>query len=200
MRNKVLSRLAFGLVVSELLLILASWLLSSMPGSSVRSLLSGAGVRWLFGHLCDGIASPVLVWLLLLGMSIGSLRRCGVLPVVLHRPAGSYPHRVRIALLGTLVFVVIYVVLIALLTLVPHAILLSASGGLFPSPFSLGIVPVLSLGVFLMSIVYGVFSGSFSRLVYVYDAVLEGLRSLSVLFLFYVLFAQVYATFCFAFG
>ena len=68
MRNRLLARLAFGLLLTELLLVLVSWLLSAMPTVEVRSLLTGEGVRWLISRMCDCIASPMLAWILFAGI------------------------------------------------------------------------------------------------------------------------------------
>ena len=193
MKNKLLPRLAFVLLTAELLLLLVSWLLSAMPSLEVRSLLSGEGVRWLSGRLSDSLATPLLVWILLLGMGYGTLRRSGLLS------SASNIRRNRIALWGVGVVLLVFVAVVILLTAVPHAIMLSVTGHLFPSPFSAALVPMLAFGLFLVSVVYGTLSGRFATLSDVYESLLTGLRSTVVFLLFYLLLAQLYFTARFAF-
>lgn len=192
--KKLLPRLALCLLLADVLLVLLSWLMSAMPTVEVRSLLTGEGIRWLLGHSCDMIATPLLAWIVLLGMGVGCLRASGLLTAFSR--AG---HRDRVALWSTGVLLVLYVVVLLLLTAVPHAILLSATGDLFPSPFSASLVPCLAFGLCLLSIVYGVMSGRFSTLSDIYEALLSGLRSSAVFILFYVLLIQLYYTVSFVF-
>ena len=63
------------LIAVLFLMILISWLISSaMPNTHVRSLLNSDGIRWFLGHLIDHICSPVLVWIILLTISYGTLK------------------------------------------------------------------------------------------------------------------------------
>ena len=65
-KMKVFSYLVLGLGVAQILLMLTSWLLTAaMPEDYNRSLLSSEGIRWFFGQFQDHLASPVLVWLVL---------------------------------------------------------------------------------------------------------------------------------------
>ena len=122
---RFLSKLAMGLVVAELLLMLISWIWSAaIPMSGVRSMLSGEGIRWFFGHFADIMATPLLVWLLLLAMSYGALVRSGLM-ASLRRTVSFRRRRARII---TLFFVLIYVAAVLLLTVSPHAVLLSVIG------------------------------------------------------------------------
>lgn len=194
MRNRLLARLAFGLLLAELLLVLVSWLLSAMPTIEVRSLLSGEGVRWLIGRMCDSIASPMLVWILFASMGWGCLQRCGLLS----RTATSSRHD-HTALISMFVLLVLYVGSLLLLTAVPHALLLSATGSLFPSPFSIGFIPLVTLGVALSAMAYGITSGRFASLTDIYDSLLLGIRSFAPIVLFYILIAQIYYTVLFVF-
>lgn len=193
-----LALLAFILILAELLLILASWLLSAMPSVPVRSLLSSEGVRWLMGHIAECLATPLLAWILLLGMGYECLRHSGLL-ASFSVPRASLPHRTRIAQWSLLAFLMAYVAVILLLTAVPHAILLSATGQLFPSPFSASIVPVVAFGLTMGSIIFGVMSGRFSTLSHIYEALVAGLRVAAPVILFYLLLIQLYFTAAFAF-
>jgi aminobenzoyl-glutamate transport protein len=195
MKNKLLARLACGLLLAELLLVLASWLLSALPVVEARSLLSGEGIRWLMGQMSDCMATPLLVWILLLGMGIAAVRQSGLLDVF--KPGSPKPD--RIALLSVVVLFIVLVVVLLLLTAVPHAIMLSATGSLFPSPFSAALVPMIALGMCLLGMVYGVLSGRFASLTDLYEVLVSGIRSCAVVLLFYLLLSQLYFTVTFAF-
>ena len=85
-------------------------------------------------------------------------------------------------------------------TAVPHAVLLSATGDLFPSPFSASLMPVLAFSLCVSSIVYGVIAGTFQSLRDVYEALLYGIRWAAPVFLFYILIIQFYESLLFVFS
>jgi len=183
--RRLLPHIALTLVVLQLLLMLVSWLLNAaFPVSGVRSLLSAEGLRWLFGHFTETLAQPLLVWIVLLSMAYGCLIHCGIF----HR---GRSYRERQALLLTWLLLLLLVGVMALLTLIPHAVLLSATGSLWPSPFSQSLVPVIAFSVIALSMVYGVVAGCYVSLSAVYEALLDGVRLAAPLFLFYVLLIQV---------
>jgi len=185
--------LMFLLLIAEVVLILLSWILSAMRVDGVRSLLSGEGIRWFFGNFTSMVASPWLVWLLLLMIALGCLQKSGLYCL----PRHSY--RDRMALRITIVFFALYVGVILLLTAVPHSVLLSSTGSLFPSPFSRSITPVLSFGIILISVSFGMVSGRFQNLADVLDALSFGCRKGAPLFIFYILLIQLYESLRFVF-
>ena len=188
-----LGMLMLLLLVAEAVLILLSWILSAMRVEGVRSLLSGEGVRWFFGHFTTMVGSPWLACLVLLLVAFGCLQKSGLFS----RPHTSY--RDRLALRVTVVFLIIYVGVVLLLTAIPHAVLLSSTGNLFPSPFSHSIVPILSFGVILISVSFGMVSGRFETLSDVLDALSFGCRKGAPLFIFYILAIQHYESLKFVF-
>lgn len=189
--KRFLPHIALTLVVVQLLIMLVSWLLSAaFPTSGIRSLLSSEGLRWLMGHFSQLLATSLLAWLLLCAMAWGCLLRSGLLV----RPTN---YRERRAQLMALLLLAVIVGVMLLLTVVPHAVLLSAVGGLWPSPFSASLVPVVAFSITLVSAFYGLVSGRFENISAVYDAVLFGIRQGAPLFLFYVLFIQIYESFMF---
>jgi len=184
--KKYLPHIAFLLFAAQLLLMLVSWLLSAaIPASGVRSLLSSEGLRWFLGHFSDVLGTPVLLCLLLLLMAYGSLKNCGILQF-----KSSY--RQSRALIITLLLFVVYVGVIVLLVMIPHAVLLSATGSLWPSPFSAAIVPLFAFGITLLSAVYGYVSGSYCNMSDVYQSLIDGIRNGAPWLLFYVLLGQIY--------
>ncbi len=189
--KRFLPHIALTLVVVQLLIMLVSWLLSAaFPTSGIRSLLSSEGLRWLMGHFSQLLATSLLAWLLLCAMAWGCLLRSGLLV----RPTN---YRERRAQLMALLLLAVIVGVMLLLTVVPHAVLLSAVGGLWPSPFSASLVPVVAFSITLVSAFYGLVSGRFENISAVYDAVLFGIRQGAPLFLFYVLVIQIYESFMF---
>ena len=162
-----LACVAFG--VAELLLVILSWLLSATRLDGVRSLISSEGIRWFVGEFTYTLASPLLVWLLLVLVALGCLQRSGLMS----RGRG---YRDRVALRVSLSFIIIYVVIICLLTLMPHAILLSVTGSLFPSAFSRALVPIICFGVGVISISFGMVSGRLHTLTDILDALTFGLQ------------------------
>lgn len=189
--KRFLPHIALWLVVAQLLLMLVSWLLSAaFPMSGIRSLLSSEGLRWLMGHFSHLLATPLLVWLLLCAMAWGCLLRSGLLV----RPTNYREHRAKFMALLLLAVIVGFMLL---LTAIPHAVLLSAVGGLWPSPFSDSLVPVVAFSVTLVSAFYGLVSGRFENISAVYDAILQGIRQGAPLFLFYVLLVQIYESLLF---
>lgn len=195
--KRLLAYLVLALVLAEVVLVLASWLLSATMAGNVRSLLSSEGVRWFFGGFTAMLASPWLVWLVLLAMAGGCLWQSGIVSIRL--PLSSLHYRQRVALRTTLILLVIYVAAILALTLVPHAVLLSATGRLFPSPFSRAFVPIVSFGVLLVSVAYGWASGSFRSIASIVSAMSSGIAAAAPLFILYVVFVQFYESLRFVF-
>ena len=171
------------LILAETLLVILSWLLSAMRLSGVRSLLSGEGIRWFIGDFATVLASPLLLWLVLLPYR-----------------SSLITYRDRIAIRVSLAFLIIYLIIISLLTLMPHAILLSASGQLFPSAFSRSLVPLVAFGVCLVSVTFGYVSGRFRSLSDVLSALSFGIEKGAPLFILYILLIQFYQSLRFVFG
>ena len=165
---------ALTLLVAHAVLIILSWLLSAMGQEDVRSLLSSEGIRWFVGSFSAMTASPLLVWLLLLLSAAGCVRQSGVASLWgQHR---SLTYRERIALRVALFFLVGYVVIVGLLTLVPHAILL------------------------LFSVAYGVMAGRLRSLGDVLHSLSFGIARGASLVILYFLLIQFYESLRFVFG
>ena len=192
-KDSRLGMLMLLLLLAEAMLILISWIFSAMRVDGVRSLLSGEGVRWFFGNFTSMVASPWLACLVLMLVALGCLQKSGLFS----RPHTSY--RDRMALRLTWVILVLYVGVVLLLTAVPHAVLLSSTGSLFPSPFSRSIVPILSFGIILISLSFGLVSGRFQTLTDVLNALSFGCRKGAPLFIFYILLIQLYESLMFVF-
>ena len=181
------------LLLAELILILVSWLLSATMTEGVRSLLSSEGIRWFFGSFVGIMASPLLVWLLLSLIALGSLKKSGLL-------AMQQSYREKVALRSALLLLILYVAVILLLTVTPNAFLLSITGSLFPSAFSRSLVPIIAFGIVLMSISFGVMSGRINSLSAVLEMLSFGISKGAELFVLYILIMQFYESLWFVFG
>lgn len=200
--KKVYNYLVVGLAIAEALLVLFSWLLSATMTEGVRSMLSGEGVRWFFGSFVSVISSPFLVWLLLLSMAYGCLSQSKLLSTFRSsgsQPIRSFSYRQRVALRSAVVTATLYVIVVMTLTVVPHAVLLSATGQLFPSAFSRALVPIIAFGVSLVSAVYGLMSGRFGTLYDVVSSLSFGITKTAPLFVLYLVVAQFLASLQFVF-
>lgn len=183
---------AAALLAAEVLLVLASWLLTAstvtaqLPIAGVRrSLLSGQGLRWLAAHFAEGLQSPLLVWLLLAAVAAGILRRSQLLSA---RPSALHAQRLVLLLLPLAVYTLVVVLLVA----PPHAVLLSATGHLWPSPFSRALVPIVCLGIIIAAVGYGLAARTLTSLTAITDAAVAGLRRAAPLLLHYILAMQLY--------
>lgn len=190
----------FSLLIAELALILLSWILSAAGVEGVRSLLSGEGVRWFVGDFARMVASPLLAWLLLSMMAVGAFLRSGLTSLWHEDRSRILSYRDRTAFRVSLVLLVAYVAVILLLTVVPHAVLLSASGSLFPSPFSRSIIPIVAFGLTLVSITFGMMSGRMQSLSDVLEVLSYGIRRYAPLLVLYVFCIMLYQSLRFVFS
>lgn len=196
--------LLLTLAVLQVALILGSWLYSAaLPDSTVRPILSDSGIRWFFGTFVANLSSPLLIYIILLDIAVGSCVRSGfwrALRTVLGRGAGSAKSAQKRQPLppskggwgGSLLILLFEVIVILLLTVPRHAILLSATGDLFPSSFSAALVPILAFMLLTASITYGMFSGTFHNYRDAVTACLGGGRNLKFLLALYVLAFQLW--------
>jgi len=185
-------------MVAECVLVIVSWLLSAIQLEGVRSMLSSEGIRWFFNGFNDFIASPLLAWLLLVLIAGGSLQQSGVVSHFLSKGVASFRRRLALRVAG--MFVLLYAIVICMLTLMPHAILLSVKGNLFPSAFSRSLVPIICFGITFFSVVYGIISGYKQKGEDVIDILSYGLRKGAPLIIVYIFAIQFYASLRFVFG
>ena len=191
------SRLCMGLVVAESVLVIVSWLLSAMRLDGVRSMLSSEGIRWFVGGFSNIVANPLLAWLLLLLIALGSLQQSGV--VGFFTTKGEKSYRDKLAFRVACVFLALYVIVICLLTFTPHAILLSVKGSLFPSSFSRSILPIVCFGITLWAVAFGMMSGHRKSGEDILGILSYGIRQGAPLVIVYILAIQFYASLRFVF-
>lgn len=197
MKNKY-GTIALGLIVLQLLIVFSSWLITAaFPEVNINSLLSGRGLRWFAGQFTNNLKSNMLVWLMLLSIDWGVYKTSGlhnILCKLLRRHCNfselRYRERVgiRLVLFGFLCFIALSIVF----TMLPEAPLLSVTGSLFPSSFSSGLVPALSLIVVVSSLSYGIACGKLKTLSEIYNSISSGLMFCSKLFPMYILLVQLF--------
>ncbi len=198
MKIRLYSHIALLLLVLQLLVVLGSWIISAtIPETNMPSLISSEGLRWYSSNFVDMMASPLLIWIMLLSMAYGCMRGSGLLSVFARGYRMTY--RERTAFIFMLFVAVAYILALLSVTVMPRAILLSASGNLWPSPFSVALVPILTVGICLFSIVYGIVAGSFHSVSDVFTSLSSGLAKSTPLVLLYMLAIQLYYSVCFVF-
>lgn len=193
--------LAFLLCAMQLGLILFSWILAAAyPELPVRSLLSSEGIRWFLGQFTDNMQTPLLVWLLLCSIAYGAVRESRIIPAVKSCLYGKYlSYRQKVALWLVLSELMLSVTVMSLLGGMPHAILLSVTGDLFPSSFSRSIIPVSAFCISVFSVTFGVVSGKQKTFNDVFNMLTIGIVYTLPLWLLYVLGIQFYCSLLFVF-
>lgn len=200
------------LVTAQLALILLSWLITAaFPELPIRSLLSSEGVRWFFGSFTANQLTPLLAWFITAAMAVGACVRsrlwaafCTKMSGLLHRRdctdgRQGLHYRERIGLRLALAEFMVYVVIMLLLTVVPHAILLSVTGELFPSAFSSSLIPSLSFVLIVMSLSYGVASGTVDSVARMHRVLVGGLEAGARIVPAYVIGVQLYMALLYVF-
>lgn len=186
--KKVITYTVVVLIVVQVITVLASWLVTAMmPELSWHSMLSSEGIRWFFGQFVRLQLSPLLLWLTIGSMAYGAVTDCGI--TRLRRPL-SYSDRLalRWALITALTGVIVMILLVAL----PHALLLSVTGDLFPSAFSRSLIPFLCLQTIISALTFGVLSGRLPDVYSCIAAVTHGMAKAAPLFLIEVLGMELY--------
>jgi len=205
MRNK-LGYIVLVLLVSQLALILLSWLVTAaFPELPMRSVLSSEGIRWFFGSFVSNQLSPLLIYFIMAVMAVGACVRSRLYDALRETLSNTrsslttssiHQHKVhyreKVGLRIALVEFIVYVIIMILLTAVPHAILLSVTGQLFPSSFSSSFIPSLSLIIIIMSLTYGVASGTIDSVAKMHKVLVGGLEVGSRLVPTYVVGIQLY--------
>lgn len=199
MRNRfqtIASFLVLAVVVLELMLIVGSWLGSAVTTSlSIRSLLSAEGVRWYLGAYSEVMATPVLVWLLSVGIAYGLLLRSELLNAMLRslrsEPMGYFE---RLSLRATSVVFCSLVGVVIFITFAPHAVLLSATGTISNSSFSAGIVTIVGFLLSITALTYGLCASQFKSLNSIFDAMVYGVTQMVPLVILYLFIAHLILT------
>lgn len=200
-RSKFLPFTALALAILLILLVVISWIVSSVnPSLPIKSLISAEGLRWFFGGFTSCLASPLLVWILVGSVAWGAFVSSGLRKSIIsiYRSV-PITYRQKHALVISCGLLVLSCVIIILLALVPHAVLLGVTGKLFPSAFSSGLIPLVAFIVTIVSLSYGIACGEFNDIEQVFMSLYAGIRMSAPLWPIYIFAMQLYFAIVFVF-
>ena len=179
-----------SLLLFQIMVVILSWMIKTIyPDFNGRSLLSGEGVRWFLGNFTNNVASNILVWIILIGLSWGSIRASNILQVFKRSHTLSY--RERLGFRVVLIEIMIWVIVIVLLSFIPHAAMLSITGQLFPSSFSKSIVPLITFIALFSSITYGLIIGRLRKDNLIIEALSNGIKQIAPYIIIYIILVQL---------
>ena len=190
---------AFILIVLQTILIFGSWIVSAaIPDSQIRPLIGAGGLRWFFSSFTEDMASPILVYIILITLTVNVFINSGICELFsLKRKMNMQK---KLALNVVLVELCTFIVLIVLLTAMPHAVLLSVTGELFPSSLSKGLIPMLCFIVTILSISYGLVSGCIKGVYDIWDSMTTGVNFLPAVCFVYILLLQFVSSLSYVIG
>ena len=179
-----------SLLLFQIMVVILSWMIKTIyPDFNGRSLLSGEGVRWFLGNFTNNVASNILVWIILIGLSWGAIRASNILQVFKRSHTLSY--RERLGFRVVLIEIMIWVIVIVLLSFIPHAAMLSITGQLFPSSFSKSIVPLITFIALFNSITYGLIIGRLRKGNLIIEALSNGIKQIAPYIIIYIILVQL---------
>ena len=179
-----------SLLLFQIMVVILSWMIKTIyPDFNGRSLLSGEGVRWFLGNFTNNVASNILVWIILIGLSWGAIRASNILQVFKRSHTLSY--RERLGFRVVLIEIMIWFIVIALLSFIPHAAMLSITGQLFPSSFSKSIVPLITFIALFSSITYGLIIGRLRKGNLIIEALSNGIKQIAPYIIIYIILVQL---------
>ena len=179
-----------SLLLFQIMVVILSWMIKTIyPDFNGRSLLSGEGVRWFLGNFTNNVASNILVWIILIGLSWGSIRASNILQVFKRSHTLSY--RERLGFRVVLIEIMIWVIVIVLLSFIPHAAMLSITGQLFPSSFSKSIVPLIAFIALFSSITYGLIIRRLRKGNLIIEALSNGIKQIAPYIIIYIILVQL---------
>lgn len=190
---------AFILIVLQTILIFGSWIISAaIPDSQIRPLIGAGGLRWFFSSFTEDMASPILVYIILLTLTVNVFINSGMCELFSQKRKMNMQK--KFALNVVLVELCTFIILIVLLTAIPHAVLLSVTGELFPSSFSKGLIPMLCFIVTILSTSYGLVSGSLRGVYDIWNSITTGINFLTAVCFVYILLFQFVSSLSYVLG
>lgn len=187
----------------QLLLILASWIVSAVfPSSPIHALIGSGGLRWFIGSFANNLASPLFVYVILCSITYSSLVKSDLISCVASAMAKrqSFSMQQKFAFRIMLIEFVLFVAGVIFISAMPHAILLSVTGALFPSSFSSGLVPMICFELFVLSMIYGIVGGEVNTLEKFWNCIVSGANFLPAVCFLYILIVQLFYSTCYVLG
>lgn len=197
-RDKNYDPAALILSVVLVLLILTaplSWIGSAM-GYPLYNLFSEEGVRWFYAHMHERFTTSLLAVVFPVVLICGSLIRSGLGQLLkdICRIKGRrtrITYRQKTALMIAGIFFAVYFIIMLLLVLLPQAVLLSATGHIWPSPFAYGILPVSALGIQITAMIYANLSNHLHGLSETLSVMYWGIQRYAIWIFITLMVAQV---------
>jgi p-aminobenzoyl-glutamate transporter AbgT len=155
--NKFLIRLPLVYVAASFVVAVSSWI-CEYYGCGVHSILCADGIRWLVENLIPNIKQSPLAEILFLLISLSVVVESGLLKVL----SGNLSPKQRRSMHLTICVFFLYMLLLAILSLPPSSILLSAFGTFSDSSLSKGAFAIVVIGLLLLGNFYGYVSGRFT--------------------------------------
>lgn len=137
-----------------------SWV-GNIYGLPVKSLLTQESIRWEVRNVTANFVTSPVADILCLCMGLGLMQYGGLRKDLLMTYRSVKQRR---ALVIVALTALAYLLAIVATIAYPHAILLSATGSVLRSPFTEGLVFILSLGCGITGLVYGIASGQIRSL------------------------------------
>lgn len=194
--NKVANIILLVEVLAHILLVISSLVFSS-AGYPINNILSSEGLRWSFLNAVSNVLREPLIYLIGFFLSWGAFKRSGLDRALLRLCLGMkgvpLSFRQRRALWFVLLLTILFVVMMLVLVLFPQGILVSVTGEVFPSPFSMGLMPTCMLALVLVSVTYGIIGNTLRTFHEVVQSVYCGLGEYAGWILVYIVGAQFYA-------
>ena len=179
-----------SLLLLQIMVVILSWMIKTIyPDFNGRSLLSGEGVRGFLGNFTNNVASNILVWIILIGLSWGAIHASHILQVFKRSHTLSY--RERLGFRVVLIEIMIWFIVIVLLSFIPHAAMLSITGQLFPSSFSKSIVPLIAFIALFSSITYGLIIRRLRKGNLIIEALSNGIKQIAPYIIIYIILVQL---------
>ena len=112
----------------------------------------------------------------------------------------SFSMQQKFAFRIMLIEFVLFVAGVIFISAMPHAILLSVTGALFPSSFSSGLVPMICFELFVLSMIYGIVGGEVNTLEKFWNCIISGANFLPAVCFLYILIVQLFYSTCYVLG
>lgn len=196
--NRIFSVIALSVLLLQIMLFVLSWIITATnPDLYVRSLLGGEGIRWFIGGYVNSQTNFILVWILMLSISLGAVKRSGLSTAMKH--LGRLGFRERLALRFVSIELILFLIILFLLTCIPHATLLNVAGNIYPGSFSAGFVPLFSFALCVFAVTYHNVVANNFLLSEMFGLLTYGVSVAAPLFVLYLLVSCLYNSVCFVF-
>lgn len=179
-RPKLFISSILALCIIQTLVILASWIASAvLPEAGFNSLLSGTGLRWLFGQCVSNGCSEYMAWLMIGSIFIGTFIWSGLPQKIIS--FGKCNYNEKTAIVFFFIELIIGIGICLMFALFPHSPFLGIDGSLYPGPFLKSSLLVLGSSVLAGSITFLLLTEKCKTYQLATDALLYGLKGIAPL-------------------